>query len=88
MNDNLKKSIFEAVEDFAANDGAYSDNAMLEINPADKSVRIVDEETDHELDYYDLMDLVEMVLVRTRTLDSCRILHRRSRSILLTIRMI
>ena len=32
MNDNLKKSIFEAVEDFAANDGAYSDNAMLEIN--------------------------------------------------------
>ena len=60
MNDNLKKSIFEAVEDFAANDGAYSDNAMLEINPADKSVRIVDEETDHELDYYDLMDLVEM----------------------------
>ncbi len=60
MNDNLKKSIFEAVEDFAANDGAYSDNAMLEINPADNSVRIVDEETDHELDYYDLMDLVEM----------------------------
>lgn len=60
MNEELKKKISEAVEDFAANDGAYSDDAMLEINPADMSVRIVNEEEDPSLDYYDMMDLVEM----------------------------
>lgn len=60
MNEELKKKINEAVEDFAANDGAYSDDAMLEINPADMSVRIVSEEEDPSLDYYDMMDLVEM----------------------------
>lgn len=60
MEKTLKEKVLEAVTDFAENDGAYSDDAMLEIDRANGKVEIVDEERNPTLDYYDMMDLVEM----------------------------
>lgn len=60
MEKTLKEKILEAVTDFAENDGAYSDDSMLEIDRSSESVEIVSEERDPSLDYYDMMDLVEM----------------------------
>lgn len=60
MNQELKKKIAEIAEEFASCDGAYSDNSMLEIDPATLSVRITDEEDFPERDYYDIMDLMEV----------------------------
>lgn len=59
MNQELKKKITEIAEEFASCDGAYSDNSMLEIDPATLSVRLTDEEDFPERDYYDIMDLME-----------------------------
>ncbi|MEE1022805.1 MAG: hypothetical protein U0L83_06720 [Muribaculaceae bacterium] len=59
MNTELRNAICEAVADFASADGAYSDTAMLVINPETLEVDIADEEENPELDYYDMMDFVD-----------------------------
>lgn len=60
MNNKIKERLIDLVEDFTTNDGAYSDTALIEINPATGEVEITDEERDDNLDYYDIMDMVEM----------------------------
>ena len=61
----LEDRIKAAVEDFAANDQAFTDMAMLRIDPATLEVEIVEEpeseeiENDEAHDYVALMDLVD-----------------------------
>ncbi|MDE7471659.1 MAG: hypothetical protein K2M57_09490 [Paramuribaculum sp.] len=61
----LEERITAAVEDFAANDQAFTDMAMLRIDPATLEVEIVEEpeseaiENDDKHDYVALMDLVD-----------------------------
>ncbi len=59
MNTELRNAIYDAVLDFATADGAYSDTAMLEINPQTLAIDIADEENNPDFDYYDMMDLVD-----------------------------
>ena len=50
MEKTLKEKILEAVAGFAENDGAYSDDSMLEINRSSESVEIVSEEREMSAD--------------------------------------
>lgn len=72
MNDNAKNAagfeqrITEAVKQFALNDQAFTDLAMLRIDPESLEIEVVDEpdpdemENDSTHDYVALMDLVEV----------------------------
>lgn len=66
--ENIKKNIeaFEAeiervVMQYIDNEGEYTDNVQMEINPMTLEVALVDAETDiPDRDYYPIMDLVKM----------------------------
>lgn len=63
----LEKNILAEIETYLASEESFGDTAMLSINPTIGAVSIVDGEdlTDEEmenseLDYYDVMDFLEM----------------------------
>ncbi len=58
MNIEFKNHLLELVEDFAQADGAFSDNTLLEVNPKTLSLNIVEEESNPDYDYYDIMDFI------------------------------
>lgn len=66
--DNINKDIkgFEAaltevVNQYIDNEGEYTDNVQVEINPMTMEVALVDPETDlPDRDYYPVMDMVRM----------------------------
>lgn len=64
-NKALEERISAAVEEFAANDQAFTDMAMLRIAPATLEVEIVEDPESEEIendathDYIALMDLVD-----------------------------
>ncbi len=66
--ENLKKDIkaFEAeitavVNQYIDNEGEYTDNVQMEINPMTLEVSLVDPDTDlPDRDYYPIMDLIKM----------------------------
>ncbi len=66
--ENLKKDIkvFESeitdvVNQYIDNEGEYTDNVQMEINPMTLEVALVDPETDiPDRDYYPIMDLIKM----------------------------
>ena len=48
------------VADYLECDQAWGDSPMIEIDPSDFSMRITEEEERPELDYVDMMDLLQM----------------------------
>lgn len=68
MNE-IAAQITKAVEEFASNDLAYSDNALVKIDPDARAVTLVDPDDDEDIDamidadpandYVSVMDLVE-----------------------------
>lgn len=64
-NEELRRRITEAVEEFACNDQAFTDLAMLCIDPSTLEVTIADEpdtetiDADEAHDYVAIMDLVD-----------------------------
>ena len=59
--DQFIKKITEVVEDYIAEEEAYSDDVQLEINTVTWEMDIADPENDlPNCDYYPIMDLVKM----------------------------
>lgn len=66
--ENLKKDVkaFESeitavVNQYIDNEGEYTDNVQMEINPMTLEVSLVDPETDlPDRDYYPIMELIQM----------------------------
>lgn len=59
--EELTKKITEAVEEYIADEEAYSDNVQLQINTLTWDVEIADPENDlPDCDYYPVMDLISM----------------------------
>lgn len=68
MNE-IARQIIKAVEEFASNDLAYSDNALVKIDPKARVVTLVDPDDEEDIDamidadptndYVSVMDLVE-----------------------------
>lgn len=60
----MKKEVEKLLKEYLEAPEAWSDNVMIEVNPADLSVRLNDDEDvdvdNSDLDYWPVMDLLRM----------------------------
>lgn len=54
------KALEAVVADYLESELQWGDSPMVEVDPSKFSVRVVTEEENPELDYYDMMDLLTM----------------------------